>query len=397
MTTLFPIPPRRRRGDPRLRLSRPSADDDRPHEAPRALRLAADDHARDVRGRRPALRRRHQPLASPATRAGMLELWDLGPADPRRAPDHPRPRRLHPGDPGGGSRRRRRRGPSAPAPIETDPAIVTELIERSQASIATLPRRDLDRRPDPTCSSSSWPTSRSSSGSSSSRGAIRSSWRAWRPAGWLNERLQQWLARRTWPTSSRSPSPTTSRRRWGSRCLSRGRDPPHPRWWPPARRRGRRTSWTSWPSAGGAEARAAIQAFLDAYGMRCIGEIDITRPRWSERPSTLVPVILGNVRNFEPGAGERRFEQGRHEGRAKEQDVLERLRVLPEWGSEGRGDQAQDRPRPDLHRLPRVSEAGRRLAHRRRHPERRHRPPKPISSGPRGEAASSRRREARWR
>ena len=54
--------------------------------------------------------------------------------------------------------------------------------------------------------------------------------------------------------------------------------------------------------AGGREARDAIQAFLDRYGMRCVGEIDITRPRWSERPTTLVPVILGNVRNFEPGA-----------------------------------------------------------------------------------------------
>ncbi len=42
-------------------------------------------------------------------------------------------------------------------------------------------------------------------------------------------------------------------------------------------------------------------------------EIDITRPRWSERPSALVPVILGNIKNFEPGAGARRFEQGRQE------------------------------------------------------------------------------------
>ena len=41
-------------------------------------------------------------------------------------------------------------------------------------------------------------------------------------------------------------------------------------------------------------------------------------------------MILGNVRNFEPGAGERRFEQGRQEARAKEQDVLERLRALPD-------------------------------------------------------------------
>jgi pyruvate,water dikinase len=81
---------------------------------------------------------------------------------------------------------------------------------------------------------------------------------------------------------------------------------------------------------GGREARDAIRAYLDMYGMRCVGEIDITRPRWSERPTTLVPVILGNVKNFEPGEGKRRFEQGRQEAWKKEQDVLERLRALPD-------------------------------------------------------------------
>jgi pyruvate,water dikinase len=81
---------------------------------------------------------------------------------------------------------------------------------------------------------------------------------------------------------------------------------------------------------GGREAQEAIRAYLEKYGMRCVGEIDITRPRWSERPSTLVPLILGNVKNFEPGHGEQRFEQGRREALAKEQDVLERLRDLPD-------------------------------------------------------------------
>ena len=80
--------------------------------------------------------------------------------------------------------------------------------------------------------------------------------------------------------------------------------------------------------AGGREARDAIQAWLDKYGMRGVGEIDITRPRWSERPTTLVPLILGNIKNFEPGAGERRFEQGRQEAWKKEQELLERLRAL---------------------------------------------------------------------
>jgi pyruvate,water dikinase len=81
--------------------------------------------------------------------------------------------------------------------------------------------------------------------------------------------------------------------------------------------------------AGGREARDAIEAWLDKYGMRCVGEIDITRPRWSERPTTLVPIILGHIRNFEPGAAKRRFEQGRQEAWKKEQELLERLRVLP--------------------------------------------------------------------
>jgi pyruvate,water dikinase len=91
--------------------------------------------------------------------------------------------------------------------------------------------------------------------------------------------------------------------------------------------------------AGGPEARVAIQDFLEVYGMRCAGEIDITRPRWSERPTTLLPVILGNVKNFEPSAGRRRFEQGQQEAWTKEREVLERLRALP--GGEQKAAQAK--------------------------------------------------------
>jgi pyruvate,water dikinase len=81
---------------------------------------------------------------------------------------------------------------------------------------------------------------------------------------------------------------------------------------------------------GGQAARDAIRTYLDRYGMRCVGEIDITMPRWAERPSTLVPPILSNIRNFEPGAGKRRFEQGLQEARKKEAEMLERLRALPD-------------------------------------------------------------------
>jgi pyruvate,water dikinase len=82
--------------------------------------------------------------------------------------------------------------------------------------------------------------------------------------------------------------------------------------------------------AGGRAARDAIDAFLSRYGMRGVGEIDITRPRWSERPDLLVPVLLGNVRNFGPGAGKQRFDHGRQEASKKQDDLLARLRTLPD-------------------------------------------------------------------
>lgn len=82
--------------------------------------------------------------------------------------------------------------------------------------------------------------------------------------------------------------------------------------------------------SGGPQARAAFEGFLREYGMRCVGEIDITRPRWVESPTTLVPTILSNIKNFEAGAGERRFEQGRLEAERKAQDLLERVRTLPD-------------------------------------------------------------------
>ena len=81
---------------------------------------------------------------------------------------------------------------------------------------------------------------------------------------------------------------------------------------------------------GGRETRDAISAYLDKYGMRCAGEIDVTNPRWSEKPSTLVPLILSNVRNFEPHASQRKFERGRQEASKKERELLDRLKQLPD-------------------------------------------------------------------
>jgi pyruvate,water dikinase len=81
---------------------------------------------------------------------------------------------------------------------------------------------------------------------------------------------------------------------------------------------------------GGKETRDAIYAYLSKYGMRCAGEIDITRDRWSEKPATLIPTILSNVKNFEPGVSKRKFEKGLQEARSKEQELLDRLKQLPD-------------------------------------------------------------------
>lgn len=81
---------------------------------------------------------------------------------------------------------------------------------------------------------------------------------------------------------------------------------------------------------GGKEAQKAIYAYLDKYGMRCAGEIDITKTRWSEKPATLIPIILNNIKNFEPHASQRKFEQGLQEALKKEQELLERLKQLPD-------------------------------------------------------------------
>ncbi|WP_297428073.1 phosphoenolpyruvate synthase [Clostridium sp.] len=81
---------------------------------------------------------------------------------------------------------------------------------------------------------------------------------------------------------------------------------------------------------GGKETRDAILSYLKKFGMRCSGEIDITRTRFSEKPIILVPMILSNIKNFEPNAGKRKFEQGRQEALNKEQELLSRLRELPD-------------------------------------------------------------------
>lgn len=62
-------------------------------------------------------------------------------------------------------------------------------------------------------------------------------------------------------------------------------------------------------AAGGPELLAALDSFLQLYGVRGVGEIDVSRPRWRDDPSVLLRVITGGVAAGEAGA-HRRQHQG---------------------------------------------------------------------------------------
>lgn len=80
---------------------------------------------------------------------------------------------------------------------------------------------------------------------------------------------------------------------------------------------------------GGPEAGRAIASFLATYGARCPGEIDVSAPRWNERPTLLVPTILSNVAAFEPGARESITQRNEHEAELLRRDLISRLERLP--------------------------------------------------------------------
>ncbi len=220
---------------------------------------------------------------------------------------------------------------ATPDPIETDPAIVTELIGRSQASIAALERdiRTMSGEGLLDFIQADIQELRRILFDPQSHQVFMSAMEA---AWWLNDQLHAWLGEKNAADTLTQSVPHNVTSEMGLALLDVADViRPHPdvvAFLHHVADEGFLDELVK--VSGGREARDAIEAWLEKYGMRCVGEIDITRPRWSERPSTLVPVILGNIRNFEPGAGARRFEQGRQEARAKEQDVLARLRASPD-------------------------------------------------------------------
>ncbi|MET7987745.1 rifamycin-inactivating phosphotransferase [Streptomyces sp. NPDC005281] len=274
-------------------------------------------------------------LASPASRAALLEVMGRGDPLVRDALETvlghgdlvpPLPDAALAGQPAGG----------ASAPAEADPAVVTELIGRSRASVAALESGILAKTGPALFDFllEAFAEHKRVLGDPLNIQAIMAGMEA---TWWLNDRLLEWLGEKNAADTLTLSAPDNITSEMGLELLDVAdviralpevvaflRDVED------AGVLGEGFLDELTKVAGGTEARDAIEAYLDRYGMRCVGEIDVTRPRWRERPGTLVPVILDNVRNFEPGAAGRRFEQGRRKAAQKEQEVLSRLRALPD-------------------------------------------------------------------
>jgi len=271
-------------------------------------------------------------LATPASRTTLLDLFGKGDPLLRDALETVIERDdFLPAPPEGP-------GPALPAaaapaePIEPDPARVAELIAETQESLARV-RHDIRGRSGPELFEFILADLQElrrllfdSRSHQTFMAAMDASW-------WLNDQLEEWLGEKNAADKLSQSVPNNVTSEMGLALLDVADViRPHPQLVAFLERVGDDDGFLDEVATidGGPQARDAIEAYLERYGMRCTGEVDITRPRWSERPSTLVPLILGNVRSFEPGAGERRFEQGGKEAAEKERELLERLRALPD-------------------------------------------------------------------
>jgi len=217
------------------------------------------------------------------------------------------------------------------AQIEDDPAIVADLIAGRQASIEAL-KRDIRTKSGTDLLDfilEDIQLLRQNLFDPRNMGAIMASINA---ATWLNEQMMAWLGEKNPADTLAQSAPNNVTSEMGLALLDVAdvirSHPEVIAYLQQAKDDGFLEGLL--PLEGGPEAHDALRAYLDKYGMRCVGEIDVTRTRWREAPTTLVPLILSNIKNFEPGAASRRFEQGRQEAAKKEQELLERLKQLPD-------------------------------------------------------------------
>ncbi|HEU0000609.1 MAG TPA: phosphoenolpyruvate synthase [Ktedonobacteraceae bacterium] len=213
--------------------------------------------------------------------------------------------------------------------IENDPAIVSNLIKRSQASIEELKQTIQTKSGADVFDFILEDIQQSKKIRSQSLGVILAAMDA---SSWINEKMMEWLGERNVADTLSQSVPNNITSEMGLALLDVA-DVIRP--YPEVIEYLHQVKDENFLDElvkfdGGQEAQDAIYAYLNTYGMRCAGEIDITRTRWSEKPTTLVPMILSNTKNFESGESKRIFEQGRQEALKKEQELLDRLEQLPD-------------------------------------------------------------------
>ncbi len=280
-------------------------------------------------------------LASPTTRPAIME--GLGRSDPliRDALETVIAREgfLPPAPATDGERPPIPGAPGGPPPIDADPELVLELVRRTEESLAATAEAITTKTGTELLDVilDDLPELRSRLANPESLPVILTAMEA---AFWLNDHLGEWLGETNVADALSQSVPDNVTSNMGLALLDvADAIRPHREVVAFLRAVGdddgflERLPGVDPEGGGGRVAAEAIRAYLDAYGMRCVGEIDITRPRWSERPSALVPLILSNVENFTPGERERRFAEGLRVATEKERDVLERLRALPDGES----------------------------------------------------------------
>jgi pyruvate,water dikinase len=290
-------------------------------------------------------------MASPASRGVLLDL--LGRHDPLikdalttliERGDFIESSPPDPNAPGPGQGRPVASPAGVQSQFENDPAIVADLISRSQALIEALKRDIRTKSGTDLLDFILEDVQRLKQGLSEPRnfGAIMAGMNA---MTWINDQVMAWLGEKNAADTLLQSVPNDVTAEMGLALLDvADAIRPHPevvaclRLYaePSEGRLGMRHAKDDGflegllPLDGGPEAHDAIGEYLDKYGMRGAGEIDVTRTRWREAPTILVPLILSNIKNFEPGASGRKFEQGRQEAAKKEQELLERLKQLPD-------------------------------------------------------------------
>ena len=228
-----------------------------------------------------------QILASPASRAGLLELFGKG--DPllrdaletviERDDFLPAPPEAGPGAAPLPA------GVAAPEPIEPDPARVTELIGETQESLARL-RHDIRGKSGPELFEFILADLQELKRLLFDPRSHQTFMAAMDAAWWLNEQLEDWLGEKNAADRLSQSVPNNVTSEMGLALLDVADViRPHPqlvefleqvdddRFLDELAR-----------FEGGAQARDAIEAYLDRYGMRCVGEVDITQAALERAP-----------------------------------------------------------------------------------------------------------------